>query len=99
MCALQSSLLHTYTHPLSHTLHSPPSLTRTLLLSLSHTLHSPPFLARTPRDQSIYIFAPGQMYVGLSRARNLEGLRVTGLHKNALKIEPKVEKFYKQMFS
>ena len=44
-------------------------------------------------------FAPGQVYVGLSRARTFEGLSLTRpLTADDLKTDPLVEDFYKQVF-
>jgi len=43
------------------------------------------------------IFAFGQMYVGLSRVRSLDGLRVTDLSRNSLLVDTKVLQFYEEL--
>jgi len=40
------------------------------------------------------IFAFGQAYVALSRARTLEGLKLIGFHPKCVMSDPKVQKFY-----
>lgn len=40
------------------------------------------------------VFAHGQTYVAISRARSLEGLRIRGFNKKKVKVDPNVIKFY-----
>lgn len=42
-------------------------------------------------------FAPGQMYVSLSRSRTLEGLSIMGLDHSALKVDPRCINFYRML--
>ena len=43
------------------------------------------------------IFAPGQIYVALSRIRSLEGLYLTNFNHSKIKINEKVKKFYESI--
>ena len=43
------------------------------------------------------IFAPGQIYVALSRIRNLNGLYLTNFNPGKIKVNKKVEDFYKSI--
>ncbi len=43
------------------------------------------------------IFAPGQIYVALSRIRNLNGLYLTKFNPDKIKVNKKVEDFYKSI--
>jgi ATP-dependent exoDNAse (exonuclease V) alpha subunit len=45
-------------------------------------------------DLGASIFACGQGYTGLSRARNLESVRVMNISKSAFKVSPSVLDFY-----
>jgi ATP-dependent DNA helicase PIF1 len=41
------------------------------------------------------IFAPGQVYVAVSRVKSLEGLYLTEFNPSKIKVNPKVKEFYK----
>jgi ATP-dependent DNA helicase PIF1 len=43
------------------------------------------------------IFACGQLYVALSRVRNLENLKVLNFHKSQIIVSDEVKKFYSEL--
>lgn len=43
------------------------------------------------------VFEFGQAYVALSRARNLNGLRIIDFSKQSIKAHPKVLEYYKEL--
>jgi hypothetical protein len=45
------------------------------------------------------VFEYGQTYVGLSRARNLEGLYIKSFVPEKIKVNPKVQLFYEKMLA
>lgn len=45
-------------------------------------------------DLGLNIFAPGQLYTALSRAKSLKLIRIIDIHKDSFKINSKVKKFY-----
>jgi len=48
-------------------------------------------------DGSTYIFAPGQLYTALSRARSLSSIRLLNLDKDSFMCHPLVKEFYQKM--
>ena len=48
-------------------------------------------------DGSTYIFAPGQLYTALSRARSLSSIRLLNLSKDSFMCHPLVKEFYQKM--
>jgi ATP-dependent DNA helicase PIF1 len=40
------------------------------------------------------VFAPGQVYVALSRVRSMDGLQIVGLKVGSIKCDDKVKRFY-----
>lgn len=48
-------------------------------------------------DGSTYIFAPGQLYTALSRAKNLSSIRIINLDKDSFMCHASVKEFYKNM--
>jgi ATP-dependent exoDNAse (exonuclease V) alpha subunit len=45
-------------------------------------------------DGSTYIFAPGQLYTALSRAKSLHCIRILNLDKDSFMCHTSVKKFY-----
>jgi ATP-dependent exoDNAse (exonuclease V) alpha subunit len=45
-------------------------------------------------DLGANIFAYGQTYTALSRAKNLNSIKIISVDKNSFKINPYVKKFY-----
>jgi ATP-dependent DNA helicase PIF1 len=48
-------------------------------------------------DGSTYIFAPGQLYTALSRARSLSSIRLMNLDKDSFMCHPLVKEFYQNI--
>lgn len=65
-------------------------------LGYSITIHKSQSLTIDYLDVDVSkCFAPGQAYVALSRAKTLEGLRLRGWNKNAIKADQIVKNFYR----
>lgn len=69
-----------------------------LALSYSSTIHKLQGSTLDLAEMNLggSVFADGQIYVGLSRVKSLEGLYLTAFHANKIKVNPKVKAFYAQ---
>ena len=85
--------LHTWQHP------DYPSISYSqipLCLSYSSTIHKlqGSTLDLAEMNLGASVFAEGQIYVGLSRVKTLEGLYLTAFHPNKIRVNEKVQLFY-----
>jgi ATP-dependent DNA helicase PIF1 len=69
-----------------------------LALSYSSTIHKLQGSTLDLAEMNLggSVFADGQIYVGLSRVKALEGLYLTAFHANKIKVNAKVKEFYAQ---